>query len=79
MRGAAKRGICCKEDCARLLSVLEKYHLPTACGIPADALLEACMADKKTAGGKLHLVVPRAIGQCTVIPMEPEELRTWLE
>ena len=47
--------------------------------VPTDALLEACLADKKTAGGKLHLVVPRAIGQCTVIPMEPEELRTWLE
>ena len=79
MRGAVRHGLCCKEDCARLLSVLEKYRLPTTCDIPADALLEACMADKKTAGGKLHLVVPRAIGQCTVIPMDKEALRTWLE
>lgn len=78
MRGAAKRGLCGGEDCARLLSLLERYRLPTACDLPADALWEACLTDKKAVGGKIHLVVPRAIGQCAVLPMEWEALRDWL-
>ena len=79
LRGAVKHGICSKADCDRVIALLEKYHLPTACDYPAEALFEACMADKKMAGGKMHLVVPKTIGECTILSMEMDELRNWLE
>lgn len=78
MQAAARRGICTEEDCARLVSVLQKYGLPTTCDYPAQALFEACMADKKISDGKMHLVVPETIGQCSIISMEMNELRDWL-
>ncbi|MDO4811408.1 MAG: 3-dehydroquinate synthase [Eubacteriales bacterium] len=78
MQGAARRGICAKEDYARLAAVLQMYGLPTTCDYPAEALFDACMADKKIGGGKLHLVVPRAIGDCAILPLELNELRGWL-
>ena len=78
MQGAAKRGMCSEEDCARVIDVLQQYGLPTACDYPAEALFEAGMADKKIGGGKMHLVVPRAIGDCTILSMELHDLRDWL-
>lgn len=79
LRGAVRHGICSKADCDRVVAVLEKYHLPTACSDSAEALFEACMADKKIGGGKMHLVVPNAIGSCTILSMEMDEFRNWLK
>ena len=78
MDAAAKRGICPQEDYARLIKVLQMYGLPTACDHPADTLFAATMVDKKMAGGKMHLVVPRKIGDCAILSMPPDELRDWL-
>ena len=79
LRAAAKRGICNEADRDRVIGILEKYGLPTECGFSADELAEACMADKKIAGGRLHLVVPEAIGRCRIIPVERNEIRSWIE
>lgn len=78
MQGAAKRGMCAEKDCTRVINVLQEYGLPTTCDYPAEALFEASMADKKIGGGKMHLVVPRAIGDCAILSMELCELRDWL-
>lgn len=78
MQGAAKRGICAEADCVRVVEILKQYGLPTACDYPADALFAASMADKKIGGGKMHLVVPHAIGDCTTLSMELDTLRDWL-
>ena len=78
MDAAVKRSICPKEDYVRLAKVLQMYGLPTTCDYPADALFEATMADKKMAGGKMHLVVPRKIGDCAILSMPLDELRDWL-
>lgn len=62
--GLADQGV--YERTQRLLSL---YHLPT--GWPGDltpeAVLDAMKRDKKTVGGKLALVLPRAIGHVEVV------------
>ena len=78
MRGAAKRGICSAADCEAVIDVLKKYNLPTELCFEHDELSEACKSDKKIADSKLHLVVPEAIGSCRIIPIETDEIKSWL-
>ena len=41
--------------------------------------MDVLQLDKKISGGKLHLIVPRSIGQCDIVPVSADELRNWLE
>ncbi|KMZ41205.1 MULTISPECIES: 3-dehydroquinate synthase [Bacillales] len=60
----------------RTKRMLELFHLPTAWpgNLSPEAVLEAMKRDKKTVGGKLALVLPRAIGQVEVVKNIEEEL-----
>ncbi|NQF12697.1 3-dehydroquinate synthase [Brevibacillus sp. HB1.3] len=60
----------------RTKRMLELFHLPTAWpgNLSPEAVLEAMKRDKKTVGGKLALVLPRAIGQVDVVKNIEEEL-----
>jgi 3-dehydroquinate synthase len=52
------------ESTARLAALLRRLGLPTgAPGLDPEALLEAMTRDKKNQGGKIRLVLPRAIGR----------------
>lgn len=66
-------------DAERVISLLEKYGLPTVCPYSADEVISACMSDKKIEHGKLQLIVPERIGLCRPVPIEIEELKSWLE
>ena len=78
MRGAAERGICSAEDCGRVIDVLKKYNLPTELCFGSHELFEACKVDKKISGGRMHLIVPEEIGKCRIIPIEIDEIQSWL-
>jgi len=54
---------------ARTEMLLRKFHLPTAwpAGLVPEAVLETMKRDKKAVGGKLKLVLPRAIGRAEVV------------
>lgn len=78
MRGAAERGICSPEDCYRVIDVLKKYNLPTELCFGSHELFEACKVDKKISGGRMHLIVPEEIGKCRIIPIEIDEIQSWL-
>lgn len=69
--GLAEKGVY-----ERTERVLRLYHLPTKWpgGLTPDAVLEAMKRDKKTVGGKLALVLPRAIGQVEVVKDIDEEI-----
>ncbi|QRG69914.1 3-dehydroquinate synthase [Brevibacillus choshinensis] len=60
----------------RTKRVLRLYHLPTEWpgDLTPEAVLEAMKRDKKTVGGKLALVLPRAIGQVEVVKDIDEEI-----
>lgn len=68
-------GLCGKDTAEAVVRLLRRYGLPTESAYSGQELYEAALSDKKIRGGKLHLVVPEAIGRCRVMTMEPEKLR----
>ena len=78
-RAACSRGLFSKTDCEAVESLLKAYALPTETDYTADELYNTLLLDKKFSGGRLHLIVPREIGRCDIVPVTPDELRFWLE
>ncbi len=58
----------------RIEAALIKNNLPTTSGYSPEALAEAALSDKKRAGGRITLVVPRRIGACDLIDIPVEQL-----
>ena len=69
-------GLCDVADELSLL--LEKYGFDISCKYSADEIFEALLSDKKRRGGTISIVLPRAIGDCTLVDVELGELRTLL-
>jgi len=76
---AASKGLFAQNDCEAVEALLRCYDLPTRTDYAADELYDTLLLDKKFSGRKLHLIVPREIGHCEIIPVTPDELRFWLE
>ena len=72
------RGTSCA-DTGRIVSLLEHFGLPTSTGLSADTLYRLALSDKKRSGGTLQLIVPQAIGQCTLVRTPMQQLKTLLE
>jgi 3-dehydroquinate synthase len=55
-------------DSAAMRDTIRRYGpIPPTDGIPASRLLGRLVADKKTVQGKVHFVLPRRIGEVTVV------------
>ncbi len=55
--------------------VLRKYHLPIYWqDIPIDEVMESMKRDKKTKAGKLRFILPRRIGEVSIVSDVPEEV-----
>jgi len=59
---------------ARILALLRANNLPTTTSFSPEALVNAALSDKKRAGGQMTLVVPRGIGDCTLMDIPMEQL-----
>ena len=78
-RAACAKGLLSAADRDAVISLLREYGLPTQTAYTADELCDILLLDKKISSGRLHLIVPRTIGRCDIIPAAPDELRDWLE
>lgn len=78
-RAAVKRGLCDGAVLTQLTSLLEAYHLPVATEYPLDDLFQASLSDKKISAGTIHLIVPREIGRCDILPVPSAELAEWIK
>jgi len=78
VRAAGQKGLCPARDAGRIVSLLERYGLPTACPYGAETLAAAAMADKKRQGSRLPLIVPHGIGDCRIEPIPAEDFIGWL-
>ncbi len=63
---------------ARILSVLEKHHLPTVSPYSAGAMADAAMTDKKRAGAQLSIIVPHKIGHCEIRKIEARKFAEYI-
>lgn len=79
MRAAAKKGYCSLTDRDRVLSLLRSYGLPTETEYSAEELFDASCSDKKIASGKMHLVIPKAIGTVVVETISIDDMLLWLK
>jgi len=66
-RLAHKSGICGREVGAKVEALLSALGLPVKFpDLPAEAVLSAMSLDKKSEGGKVKMVLPRAVGEVVV-------------
>ncbi len=72
----AKAG--CKSIYGTLKEVIEKFNLPTETNFSAKQLYTSALSDKKRAGGTVNLIIPKAIGDCNIVPTPVEHLESFI-
>lgn len=78
-RAAAAGGLCSQADADAIVQILERFHLPTGTDYAAEDIYRCALSDKKRSGGKVNLIVPRAVGRCDILPTPVEELKSFIE
>ena len=66
-------------DTPRILALLEKFGLPTRTDYSTDELFTYTLSDKKRSGGMVNLIIPRAIGDCDIVPTKVESLKSFIQ
>lgn len=67
-----------KGTAERIISLCEKYGLPTKTGYGFDELANAAKGDKKSAGGGVNLVLLKKIGESFTEKVQIEELENFI-
>ena len=66
-------------DGDRIIEILKRFGLPTTTEFDAQTLYRCALSDKKRSGGMVNLIIPRAIGNCEIVPTPAEEILTFIE
>ena len=66
-------------DANAITGCIDRFGLPTATEYSAAALADFALSDKKRTGGTVNLIIPRAIGNCIIVPTAVEELQSFIE
>lgn len=66
-------------DTGRIISILQKFGLPTDTNYSAQDLYTYTLSDKKRSGGTVNLILPRSIGCCDIVPTPVESLKSFIE
>ncbi len=78
-RACAKRNICPQEVAEQILAVLNRFSLPVSADCKPEGIYTCALSDKKRAGGTVNLIVPHAIGKCSIRPTPIEDLLSFIE
>lgn len=78
-RAAAKKGYCTPACAARIEDVIRRFDLPVKTTYTAPELTRWALSDKKRAGDRITLVIPREIGRCELVKTPVAELQGWIE
>mgnify|MGYP003588621505 CR=1 FL=1 len=73
-RAAEQLGWATEPIARRVEHALTRNGLPTTTEFTPEALAQAALSDKKRAGGRITLVVPKSIGDCTLVDRPVEQL-----
>ena len=73
------RGLISQADCARLISLLAAYNLPTRLQTEPANLVQALARDKKREGRDMHFVLLQGLGQAVVQTLPLSEVEAALE
>ena len=78
-RAAAKLGLCSEICCEQIQKILQTFRLPVRTSYSAEDLYNYTLSDKKRAGGEIHLIIPRRIGLCDIIPTPIDHLKSFIQ
>lgn len=78
-RSAVKRGYLSNDDAQRIVSLIEKYSLPTKAEYHIDDMFSAALSDKKASSKDITIIVPRKIGECELVKIKKSELIDWMK
>lgn len=77
-RAAAAKGLCDPACVQAVETVLNAFGLPIDSAFTAEELTDRAQSDKKRSGGTITLIIPRAVGQCDLMPIPVAELGGWI-
>ena len=66
-------------DAGKIIGCLEAFGLPVHADCTAEDIFRHALSDKKRSGGKVNLIVPKAIGDCAIVPTPVEELKSFIQ
>lgn len=78
-RAAKRNNLCSSFCCQRILEILNCFQLPVKTIYSAEDLTVHVLSDKKRSGSLIRLIIPREIGNCEIMPIEINELKTFIE
>ncbi len=78
-RASVKYGQFPEKQCDSLISLLQKFTLPTKTDFTAHDLYQVALSDKKRHSNAVTLVVPNEIGRCTLQKTPISELEKFIE
>jgi 3-dehydroquinate synthase len=78
-RAGTKQGICRESDCGRIITLFQKFHLPTSTHFVPEALSKYTLADKKRQGDFITLTIPATIGCCKQIRYPIHDLEAFIK
>ena len=76
-RAAIARGLCDAAVLPHMTALLTKYGLPVTCPFNAAELSAIAKGDKKRAGKRITLVLPRVLGESVLYPISVDELEAF--
>ena len=77
-KAAVKHGFCTEETALEIISILQRFELPTETDQSPAAICETALGDKKRQADTLTLIVPKEIGNCVLHPIPVDELPDWI-
>lgn len=73
-KAAIIAGLCESDVLPKLLSLLEKYNLPSETLFSVEELCLAALEDKKRKGSSITLVIPKKLGKCELFKLPVDKL-----
>lgn len=78
-RASVAMGSCTATARDQIVSTVERFGLPTKTEYDAEALFIGALSDKKRSGSYVSLIVPHAIGDCRITPMELANIQPFIQ
>lgn len=66
-------------DTSRILAILAQFGLPTSTSETVDDILSYALSDKKRSANQVNLILPNAIGNCSIVPTPVEKLKSFIQ
>ena len=66
-------------DTSRILAILAQFGLPTSTSETVDDILSYALSDKKRSADQVNLILPNAIGNCSIVPTPVEKLKSFIQ